>query len=187
MRQIKVKNGQTILDIAVQYCGDVEAAFDIAAMNDIEVTSQPETGTVLLIPEISNKRVVSYFGANNIAPATEYSSQINFIPMNAIVKTENYNLANGDHETEDVVSRGIAVAVQANFDSVAGNGLQAKLQESITGVADSFVDIPNSRVDISAGQTTHMWNLFGYPEGLHIRIKIIAPSNTGYLTTWWML
>ena len=39
MTQVTVLNGQTIFDIALQCCGDIGAAYDIAVLNDIEVTS----------------------------------------------------------------------------------------------------------------------------------------------------
>lgn len=67
-----VLNGQTLFDLALQYCGDVSAAFDIAALNDIEVTSQPAVGTVLSMPQVVNRKVVDYYEKNNIKPATAF-------------------------------------------------------------------------------------------------------------------
>ena len=61
-------NRQTLFDIAIQCCGSVEAAFDIAALNDIEVTSCPAAGSVVTVPDRTNKRVVKYYSENNIIP-----------------------------------------------------------------------------------------------------------------------
>lgn len=186
MRKVEVLNGQTVFDVAVAACGDVSAAFVIAGLNDIDVTSQPEAGTFLLVPEIQNKRVVSFYDSNKITPATAYSPQsYKFTPMSVQTKTEDYNLAGGNKTTDAATMDGSKIAIQANFQSIAGSGLQAKLQESVDGI--NYADIPNSRVDISAGQTTQIWNLFGYPRNLQIRIAIIASGITGIFKEWKVL
>ena len=65
-------NRQTVFDIAIQCCGSVEAAFDIAALNDIGVTSCPAAGSVVTVPDMINKKVADYFGRNGIRPATGF-------------------------------------------------------------------------------------------------------------------
>lgn len=72
MTQVTVLNGQTLFDIAIQCCGSVEAAFDIAALNDIGVTSCPAVGSVVTVPDRTNKKVADYFGRNGIRPATGF-------------------------------------------------------------------------------------------------------------------
>lgn len=186
MRQVEVLNGQTVFDVAVAACGDVSAAFVIAGLNDIEVTSQPEAGTFLLVPEIQNKRVVSFYDSNKITPATAYSPQsYKFTPMSVQHKTENYNLAGGNKTTDAVTINGSKIAIQADFESVVGSGLQAKLQESVDG--NGYADIPGSTVDISTGQTTQIWNLLGYPRDLQIRIVLMTNQNTGTFKEWHIL
>lgn len=186
MRKVEVLNGQTVFDVAVAACGDVSAAFVIADLNDIEVTSQPEAGTFLLVPEIQNKRVVSFYDSNKITPATAYFPQsYNFTPMSVQTKTENYNLAGGNKTTDAVTTDGSKIAIQADFNSVVGSGLQAKLQESVNG--ERFSDIPNSAVSISEGQTNQIWNLFGFPRGLQIRVVLMPNQNTGTFLQWHIL
>lgn len=186
MRRVEVLNGQTVFDVAVAACGDVSAAFVIAGLNDIDVTSQPEAGTFLLVPEIQNKRVVSFYDSNKITPATAYSPQsYKFTPMNVQTKTENYNLAGGNYTTDPVTINGSKIAIEADFDSVVGNGLQAKLQESVKG--ERFSDIPNTTVSISAGQNNQIWNLLGFPRNLQIRIVLMANQNTGTFKEWHIL
>lgn len=72
MRYGEVLNGQTLFDIALQYCGSVEAALDIAAMNDIAVTSYMRAGAFVALPGIKDKRVVAYYTNNSIKPASEW-------------------------------------------------------------------------------------------------------------------
>jgi len=57
MRRVEVLNGQTVFDVAIQNCGSVDAAYDIAILNNIEVTSYPESGTVLYVPAAIDKYV----------------------------------------------------------------------------------------------------------------------------------
>lgn len=70
MRSINVEQGQTLYDIAIQYCGDQSAAIAIALLNNIDLTATLATGTALQIPAVVNRRVASYYANNNIIPAT---------------------------------------------------------------------------------------------------------------------
>jgi len=71
MRTIEVSEGQTLLDIAVQYCGTADAQFDIAALNGIEVTDDLVPGQELLVPdtEIEMESIAGVF-TNGIIPAS---------------------------------------------------------------------------------------------------------------------
>jgi hypothetical protein len=68
--KITVKDRQTVFDIAIQYCGDVEAAFDIMQLNDISATEDLPTGKELILPDVANKRVADYYKNNALSPAT---------------------------------------------------------------------------------------------------------------------
>lgn len=72
MATIKVQNGQSIFDIALQHCGDVAAAFDIAVLNDILLTDALAAGQSLAIPAVVNTDVVNYYKSRGIVPATAY-------------------------------------------------------------------------------------------------------------------
>ena len=61
MSTVTVLNGQTIFDIAIQSCGNVELAYDIALLNDIDVFSYPQPGTTLKVPDVVNKQVIKMF------------------------------------------------------------------------------------------------------------------------------
>lgn len=70
MKQIIVKNRQTLWDIALQYCGSAQAALSIARSNNIALTDTPTPGTELTVPDVINKKVVEYYSLNGIVPAT---------------------------------------------------------------------------------------------------------------------
>ena len=73
--EIKVLNGQSLFDIAIQAAGTVEAVFDIALANGISITDDLEPGTVLVVPAVLNRQVAEYYRVNNIRPATALSAQ----------------------------------------------------------------------------------------------------------------
>jgi hypothetical protein len=72
--EVRVLNGQSLFDIAVQAAGSVEAVFDIALANGIGITDELQPGTVLVIPAVLNKQVADYYAANGIKPATALSA-----------------------------------------------------------------------------------------------------------------
>jgi hypothetical protein len=69
--EIKVLDGQDLLDIAIQQYGTVEAVFEIAAANGLSITNTPETTATFRIPDaVTNAKVVKYYADNRIVPAT---------------------------------------------------------------------------------------------------------------------
>ena len=71
MRTINVQSNQTLFDIALQECGDQEAATGIALLNGLDVTATPPAGTPLLLPDAYNRGVCKYYTDNKIQPATK--------------------------------------------------------------------------------------------------------------------
>lgn len=71
MQTINVMQGQTLADIAIRYCGSIEALFQLAVLNDISITDALEAGTVLLLPPPLDKGVINYFECNGIQPASK--------------------------------------------------------------------------------------------------------------------
>lgn len=72
MMKIKVLHNQTIFDIAIQYFGTIDAAYDIALLNDISITDVLPVIFELLLPDndYGFNEVVNYYKSNRITPAT---------------------------------------------------------------------------------------------------------------------
>ncbi|WP_153394359.1 hypothetical protein [Chryseobacterium vaccae] len=70
--EIKVLNRQSILDISIQYTGDVQKCFDIAIANGRAVSDLLTSGTQLIIPDKLEKNidVTNYYTSRMIKPAT---------------------------------------------------------------------------------------------------------------------
>lgn len=69
---VKVEEGQTLSDIAIQEYGTLEALTDLARANDISITDDLIAGTSLVLPDkIFNRSMQSYCNINSISPATE--------------------------------------------------------------------------------------------------------------------
>lgn len=75
-RTAVVKLKQSIYDIAVQYCGGVDAVNDIAVLNDISTDDDLQAGTVLLLPAIVDNSVVNNLSINKIEPASGDISEL---------------------------------------------------------------------------------------------------------------
>lgn len=84
MNKVIVQSGQNIGDIAIQYCGDHEAIFEIAALNEISVTDDVAAGTELLIPEVYDKRVRRFYVEGNYYPATSAENLLDGIDFMGI-------------------------------------------------------------------------------------------------------
>lgn len=75
--EIRVRDRQTLLDVAVQYLGSAEAAFVLAARNGIELTQRLYDGQLLTyeLADVLNERVRQTFALQGIAPATEITKK----------------------------------------------------------------------------------------------------------------
>lgn len=65
-----VQAGQTLPDIAIQYCGSLTVWPTLASLNGLAMTAQLTSGQVLNLPAASDKRTVAVFKSGSHAPAT---------------------------------------------------------------------------------------------------------------------
>jgi hypothetical protein len=72
MKTITVLPNQSLLDIAVQHTGSVYNTFAIAAANNIAITDDLITGSLLVIPDTvqEDKFVMNEYLLKSIEPAT---------------------------------------------------------------------------------------------------------------------
>lgn len=75
MAKIAPSDRQSLLDIAVQTSGGFEAAFDLAAANDVSVSEPLEAGAQLETAPVADKMVLERYTARQIRPATELSDE----------------------------------------------------------------------------------------------------------------
>jgi hypothetical protein len=76
MKIIALHN-QTLLDIAIRHCGNVEAVPDIAVLNNISITDDLVPGQPIELPfkDYGNQEVIDYFSVNKIDPATALTDE----------------------------------------------------------------------------------------------------------------
>ena len=84
IRTIKTLQKQSLLDIAVEHCGGVAAAVDIAALNNVSLTAMPPAHTVLVVPDIIAPLVVQHFKAKNWHPATGFAAPLTQIEVSTL-------------------------------------------------------------------------------------------------------
>lgn len=71
MEKVVVK--QSLLDIAIQCCGSVEAVFDIAVLNDLSITDELIVGQTIQCNKITDVNIANYYRNRNLKPATGLS------------------------------------------------------------------------------------------------------------------
>ena len=71
MGTVKVKDRQTLLDIALQTSGSVEAVMELAIANGRSVTAALEDGEELETVEVADATVVERYAVEGVCLATE--------------------------------------------------------------------------------------------------------------------
>lgn len=67
---VNPKREQSLLDLALQHCGAMEAAVDIAQLNGLSLTDDVDTSRDIALPAVTNRAVVAHYAARGIRPAT---------------------------------------------------------------------------------------------------------------------
>lgn len=75
MATIVPADRQSLLDITVQTSGSVEAAFDIAAANDVSMSEPLSAGVQIETVPAADRTVLQRYTARQIRPATELSDE----------------------------------------------------------------------------------------------------------------
>lgn len=88
--QAILKSQQTLIDLAIQHCGDPEACFDLAMLNGLSITDLPATGANLITPPVIDSRVVSWFISEEIEPASNISDGITAVGIGQMVINVNF-------------------------------------------------------------------------------------------------
>jgi len=69
-------NNQTLLDIAVQEYGTIEAMFDFAIANNKSIHGELEVGADYIVPQgKQNTEILNYYKSKLIKPSTAISEQ----------------------------------------------------------------------------------------------------------------
>lgn len=68
---VVVAPAQSIWDIALQYAGSMEAAWEIARLNGITVTTELQPGQVLIMPPGVDTSVIRFFASGGYVPASD--------------------------------------------------------------------------------------------------------------------
>lgn len=69
----KIRDGQTLADVAVQEYGAWEAMMAIARENGMSITDVPRPGTELTMPDATwNRTMQNYCRDNEVSPATAH-------------------------------------------------------------------------------------------------------------------
>jgi len=76
--------GQTLADIAVQYLGSEEAVFELASLNNLNVTTILTPGQILKLPSALAPKVSKFMAAGGYKPASGVDDELGGISVWAI-------------------------------------------------------------------------------------------------------
>ena len=68
--KIKVKDNQSLLDIAIQTAGSAEAAFALALVNDMAMSDDLTAGQELATVDVVDRDIYNYYTNKKLTPAT---------------------------------------------------------------------------------------------------------------------
>jgi hypothetical protein len=73
---VKILQRQSLLDVAIQTSGSVEAAIALAAANDLSITDELDSGSQLTTVEVVDRRIVQMYAVGDIIrPATALTAE----------------------------------------------------------------------------------------------------------------
>ena len=81
--EVKVKERQTMFDVALEYCGTFESAMQMALLNGVDLTEDIPTNAVLELPSVDKPRIAANFQSLRHTPATAITQD----EINAILAT----------------------------------------------------------------------------------------------------
>lgn len=70
MTTATVTTRQSLFDVAMQHCGTMEAAFDLAMLNELSLSDDLSSGSQIALVEPQDSRAVQTFAVNRQRPAT---------------------------------------------------------------------------------------------------------------------
>ncbi|OSZ79264.1 hypothetical protein CAP35_13705 [Chitinophagaceae bacterium IBVUCB1] len=64
LKEVTVRHGQSMIDIALQYYGSINGVWDVAKLNDLSITEQLKAGQTLKVTVTENE-TTKYLGSYN--------------------------------------------------------------------------------------------------------------------------
>lgn len=75
MERITILDGQSLLDLAIQQAGSIDAVFALALANGLSVTNDLPAGGLVDTVDVSSKPIASYYANNALTPATALTTE----------------------------------------------------------------------------------------------------------------
>jgi hypothetical protein len=77
MKEVKILDRQTFIDVAAQELGDPSRALEIADLNERNVTDELEAGEVIIVPDydLDKRSLVNLFSDDANKPASAWTTQ----------------------------------------------------------------------------------------------------------------
>lgn len=73
MERIVTDKNLTVIDAAVLYCGDASQAYDIALLNEVDVTAVFAQGATVILPDPAREDIASQMQSHPMQPSAYIS------------------------------------------------------------------------------------------------------------------
>jgi LysM repeat protein len=70
MKTVIVKRGQTLFDVAIRHCGNINAVYPLSQLNNIPLHHTFVVNQELNVPALYKEKIVQYFSLNKINPCS---------------------------------------------------------------------------------------------------------------------
>ncbi|NDW10444.1 hypothetical protein D0T56_12355 [Dysgonomonas sp. 520] len=72
----KIKDNQSLIDLAIQTGGSIEAVFDLAIKNNLSITESLVVGTTIATAAVVASQIVNYYATRRLTPATDITDGV---------------------------------------------------------------------------------------------------------------
>jgi len=184
-----VKSGQSIWDIAIQYCGSADAAFSISRLNNISLTADLTAGAELELPEVIDAAVVKYYTNNGIEPATgvtvaslednltQTNNNTEMTALTTIASAYDVSGGNADFTPIEIGASG-GIHIQYSRTGMDANDAKLPIKYSIDGISYDTVEVDGEAVELALDNDVDSIVLTDFLPGTHVQIGIDVGSAT---------
>lgn len=168
------------MDLALRYMGSAEGLIELLDANPLlQLDATLPAGISVVIPRVINRRVVDYFDAYDLDPATGIDQEIVITQndMNSIKQDVNYDLSQGSKEFDRVQLFFLRdlLTIQIHYSDISTDTVSVTVDQSLDGI--NWTAVPTSGYTLSRDVDTHTYNIIGLLTNF-VRVHVSVPDAT---------
>lgn len=180
--QLTAKNGQTLIDIALQVSGSVTALPGYIRDNDVPLDAMLN-GVSIEASNVVNQSVVDYFTRNKLHPATGVGYDIiNYLELMNLMETKqelDYTIKSGSHAFTGVKLDNLykSLSIQVNY--TISEAVTLKVEQSLDG--QNWSPVAGAEDVIHSTDNSFTFNIVDLMTA-YVRVIVEATGNAGVIS-----